>query len=64
MISSQLQDDLGLADAALFALADRGMRVLLTLGPGHDRSELLRVPPKRPRRQEAAHALRVPSAGS
>ncbi len=43
-ISSQLQDDTGLAEAALFALADRPVRVLLTLGPGHDRSELSSLP--------------------
>jgi UDP:flavonoid glycosyltransferase YjiC (YdhE family) len=43
-ISTQLQDDLGLADAVLAALADRPVRVLLTLGPGHDRSELATIP--------------------
>ncbi len=43
-ISSQLQDDTGLAEAALSALADRPVRVLLTLGPGHDRSELSSLP--------------------
>ena len=43
-ISSQLQDDVGLADAALSALRDRPVRVVLTLGHGHDRSELARIP--------------------
>jgi len=44
-ISSQLQDDLGLADAVLAALGRRAVRVLLTLGPGHDPSEVTTVPP-------------------
>jgi len=39
-ISSQRQDDLALADAALQALADAPVRVLVTLGPEHDPSEL------------------------
>lgn len=39
-ISSQLQDDLPLAEAALNALADRPVRVVLTLGPGHHPSEI------------------------
>src|SRR5436305_5230994 len=39
-ISSQRQDDLALADATLQALADAPFRVLVTLGPEHDRSEL------------------------
>lgn len=43
-ISSQLQDDVGLADAALSALAERPVRVLLTLGPGHHPSELSFLP--------------------
>jgi UDP:flavonoid glycosyltransferase YjiC (YdhE family) len=43
-LSSQLQEDVALADAALAALADRPVRVLLTLGPGHDRSELSVLP--------------------
>jgi UDP:flavonoid glycosyltransferase YjiC (YdhE family) len=43
-ISSQLQDDVPLADAALEALASRGLRVVVTLGPGHDPAELRSVP--------------------
>ncbi len=39
-ISSQRQDDLALADATLQALADAPVRVLVTLGPEHDPSEL------------------------
>jgi len=43
-ISSQLQDDLPLAQLALDALADRRVRVLVTLGPGHRREELPAMP--------------------
>jgi UDP:flavonoid glycosyltransferase YjiC (YdhE family) len=39
-ISSQLQDDLPLAEAALAALADRPVRVLLTVGPDHHPDEV------------------------
>ena len=55
-ISSQLQDDLELADAALAALEDRPVRVLLTLGPGHDRSELASVPPNARVESVVSHA--------
>ncbi|MCA1840711.1 MAG: hypothetical protein LC723_10330, partial [Actinobacteria bacterium] len=44
-ISSQLQDDMALADAGLGALAQHPVRALLTLGPDHDPSELSAVPP-------------------
>lgn len=43
-ISSQLQDDVPLARAALDALSARSVRVLLTLGPGHSSDELGAVP--------------------
>ncbi|MDP8931256.1 MAG: glycosyltransferase [Actinomycetota bacterium] len=43
-ISSQLQDDVPLAEAALAALANRRVRVMLTLGPDHDPGELSSVP--------------------
>jgi MGT family glycosyltransferase len=43
-ISSQLQDDLPLAESALRALADRPLRVVLTLGPDH-RPEEISTPP-------------------
>jgi len=43
-ISSQLQDDVPLAQLALDALADRPVRVLVTLGPGHQQDELTAVP--------------------
>src|SRR5947209_9278000 len=39
-ISSQRQDDIALAEAALHALADEPVRVLVTLGPEHEPSEL------------------------
>lgn len=39
-ISSAMQDDLPLVDAALVALADQRVRVLATIGPDHDPAEL------------------------
>jgi len=44
-VSSQLQDDLPLVEATLAALADRPVRVLVTLGPDHEPGELSRIPP-------------------
>jgi len=44
-LSSQSQDDAPLALAALEALADRPVRVLATIGPDHDLSDLRRVAP-------------------
>jgi UDP:flavonoid glycosyltransferase YjiC (YdhE family) len=44
-ISSQRQDDIALAEAALQALADQPVRVLVTLGPEHEPSELCGYPP-------------------
>jgi MGT family glycosyltransferase len=43
-ISSRLGDDLPLAKAALSALADRRLRVVVTVGPERDPSELGPVP--------------------
>src|SRR2546423_6111561 len=43
-ISSLLQDDVPLAEAAIAALARRPVRVVLTLGPDHDPAELGVVP--------------------
>jgi len=43
-ISSLRQDDLALADATIEALADAPVRVLVTLGPEHDPSELSSPP--------------------
>src|SRR5207253_5783933 len=39
-ISSQLQDDLPLAEAALRALADKRVRAVLTVGPDHRAEEI------------------------
>lgn len=43
-ISSQLQDDLPLAEAALSALAERPVRVVLTVGPDHRPDEIAARP--------------------
>jgi UDP:flavonoid glycosyltransferase YjiC (YdhE family) len=43
-ISSQLQDDLPLAEAALGSLADKPVRALVTLGPDHDPGEVVAPP--------------------
>jgi UDP:flavonoid glycosyltransferase YjiC (YdhE family) len=44
-ISSQLQDDVSLAEAALAALAEKPVRVVLTIGPDH-RPEEISVRPR------------------
>lgn len=44
-LSSQVQDDLPLARAALTALAPHAVRVVLTIGSGHQPAELHPVPP-------------------
>jgi hypothetical protein len=43
-ISSQRQDDIQLANATLEAVADQPFRVVVTLGPEHDPSELVERP--------------------
>jgi UDP:flavonoid glycosyltransferase YjiC (YdhE family) len=43
-ISSQRQDDVELANATMKALADQPFRVVVTLGPEHDPSELVERP--------------------
>jgi UDP:flavonoid glycosyltransferase YjiC (YdhE family) len=55
-ISSQLQDDVPLAEAALDALASRGLRVVLTLGPDHDPAELGFVPENARVERTVSHA--------
>lgn len=55
-ISSQLQDDLPLAEAALVALADRPVRVVLTVGPDHDPQQLASVPANARVEQTVSHA--------
>lgn len=44
-ISSQLQDDVPLAQAALRALADKPVRVLVTVGLDHKTEEITDIPP-------------------
>ena len=55
-ISSQEQDDLPIAQAALDALSDRPVRVLLTLGPDHTPAELSVVPPNARVEQVISHS--------
>jgi len=55
-ISSQLQDDIPLAQVALAALADRSVRVLLTVGPDHDPAELSNVPSNARIERTVSHA--------
>jgi UDP:flavonoid glycosyltransferase YjiC (YdhE family) len=55
-ISSQLQDDVPLAEAALAALADRPVRVLLTVGPDHDPAEVSDVPSNARTERTVSHA--------
>ena len=55
-ISSQLQDDIPLADAAVKALAGRPVRVLITVGPDHDPAELASVPVNARVERTASHA--------
>ena len=43
-ISSQMQDDVPIVEAALAGLGDRSVRVLVTLGPDHTLAELGGVP--------------------
>ncbi len=55
-ISSQLQDDVPLAEAALDALASRGLRVVLTLGLDHDPAELRSSPASARVERTVSHA--------
>lgn len=55
-ISSQLGDDLPLAEMALEALATMPVRVVLTIGPGHDPRELSNHPPNAHVEQSIAHS--------
>jgi UDP:flavonoid glycosyltransferase YjiC (YdhE family) len=55
-ISSQMQDDLPIAQAALDALSGRPVRVLVTLGPGHTPAELSSVPPNARVEQVISHS--------
>jgi MGT family glycosyltransferase len=51
-----MQDDVTIAQAALNALADRSVRVLLTLGPEHPPAELSLVPPNARVEQVVSHS--------
>jgi UDP:flavonoid glycosyltransferase YjiC (YdhE family) len=55
-ISTQRQDDVWLADAAIEALAGQPVRVLVTLGLDHDPSELARRPPNVRIEKTVSHA--------
>jgi UDP:flavonoid glycosyltransferase YjiC (YdhE family) len=55
-ISSQLQDDMALARAALDALQDRPFRVVLTVGPDRDPNELSPLPGKAWVERTVSHA--------
>lgn len=61
-ISSQLQDDLPLAEAALEALRDRPLRVVLTLGLGHDPTEIRSVPANARVERVVSHAAALQRA--
>ena len=50
-----MQDDIPIAQAALQALADRPVRVLLTVGPDHDPAELSGVPSNARVERTASH---------
>lgn len=55
-ISSQLGDDLPLAEAALEALAERPLRVVLTLGPDRDPAEIRSIPSNARVQRTVSHA--------
>jgi UDP:flavonoid glycosyltransferase YjiC (YdhE family) len=55
-ISSQFQDDVPLAQAALRALADKPVRVVVTLGPDHKPQEMTEVPANAHVEQTVSHA--------
>jgi UDP:flavonoid glycosyltransferase YjiC (YdhE family) len=55
-ISSQIQDDVALAQAALHALANRPVRVVVTLGPDHKPEEITDVPPNAQVEQLVSHS--------
>jgi UDP:flavonoid glycosyltransferase YjiC (YdhE family) len=55
-ISSQMQDDVPIAAAALEALANRPVRVVVTVGPDHDPGELGVPPPNARVERTVSHA--------
>lgn len=61
-ISSQRQDDIPLAQGALQALADEPVRVILTVGPEHDPSELSNPPPNAHVEKTVSHSAALAHA--
>lgn len=55
-ISSQIQDDVPLAQAALRALADKPVRVVVTLGPDHKPEEITEIPANAHVEQTLSHS--------
>jgi UDP:flavonoid glycosyltransferase YjiC (YdhE family) len=55
-ISSQMQDDIPIATSALDALADRPVRVVVTVGPDHDPAELGQIPANARAERTVSHA--------
>jgi UDP:flavonoid glycosyltransferase YjiC (YdhE family) len=55
-ISSQIQDDVPLAQAALRALADKPVRVVATLGPDHKPEEITEIPSNAHVEQTVSHS--------
>lgn len=55
-ISSQMQDDVSLAQAALRALADKPVRVVATLGPDHKPDEITEIPANAHVEQVVSHS--------
>jgi EryCIII-like glycosyltransferase len=55
-VSSQIQDDVPLAQAALGALADKPVRVVVTLGPAHGPEEITDIPSNTHIEQVVSHS--------
>jgi len=62
-ISSQTQDDLPLAEAAITGMADLPIRVIVTVGPGHETAELSTVPSNARVEQVISHAAVLERGG-
>lgn len=60
-ISSQLQDDVPLAEAALRALADKPVRVVVTVGTDHQRDEIPEAPGP-PRSKNSSITVAAPTS--
>jgi UDP:flavonoid glycosyltransferase YjiC (YdhE family) len=55
-ISSQVQDDVSVAQAAMRALADKPVRAVVTLGPAHRPEEITDIPPNVHIEQVVSHS--------